>query len=509
MPIGDNKNIRLLTVPVVSNATAWIYTTLTSNSQYHHVQHGGKEYEFRFIPTNEKFVENDVVYNFPFLLNKDLFPWEEANSYLWKLATEQGSLGRRIEEVKSKAYALLEYKMFCEEQNIDYDDFSGRMQSQRPSYRYFNYLAKELCLPAKSVNKKTGVIYYFFDWLINNRGLDLNIDLVDTTKEAKIHFDTSTGSMSKTVKVRKQTMSVSSEPTPVEIGYVREDGEDLRPLNEYQTDLLLDHIGGSDFTVDERLIASLAIYTGMRKQSILTLRMRHLDQFVPRNLRADNTYKIQIGRGTGVDTKKGKIHSIYIEKALADDLKLYANSKVAQTRRNKFRLSFAKDFPDLEPIADEDMYLFLSANGNCHYMAKDDPRYFRVKTLPKGNVTTRLCKRLLACLPKEFPKDFHFHWLRATFALKLYSYLVKLVKKGVIHFGEILQRIQRRMGHSRVETTERYLKLFENVNETKLAQELYEAQLFNGYESEFKTKYESSSKIGDRSVALLRHGVPS
>ena len=85
-------------------------------------------------------------------------------------------------------------------------------------------------------------------------------------------------------------------------------------------------------------------------------------------------------------------------------------------------------------------------------------------------------------MPDDFPNDFTFHWLRATFAYKYYQYLMSLVEKGIIKNDEVIARVQARMHHSKRETTENYLKLFLNINDRIKIQEMYENQLFAEYQ---------------------------
>jgi integrase len=89
-------------------------------------------------------------------------------------------------------------------------------------------------------------------------------------------------------------------------------------------------------------------------------------------------------------------------------------------------------------------------------------------------------RKLIGSQEAEFPKDFSFHWLRATYAYQLYQRLQKLIGNGMLKPGEDIQFIQRRMHHRSRKTTEDYLKLFLMSQETVVAQEVWEGVLFNG-----------------------------
>ena len=124
------------------------------------------------------------------------------------------------------------------------------------------------------------------------------------------------------------------------------------------------------------------------------------------------------------------------------------------------------------------MYVFLSDQGGCYYMAESDPRYVTYKSPPKGQITDNLKKKLLSQTTARFPKDFTYHWLRATFAFQLYQLLLPLVESGELRYGEEISFIQDRMHHAKRETTENYLKLFKMHSDKLMAQEAYESYLF-------------------------------
>ncbi|MBJ6907334.1 site-specific integrase, partial [Vibrio cholerae] len=129
-------------------------------------------------------------------------------------------------------------------------------------------------------------------------------------------------------------------------------------------------------------------------------------------------------------------------------------------------------------LSSGDMYLFLSREGNCHYMSKSDPRYLKVRTRPTGGNTKTITDKIISVSNGKIPKDFRFHWLRATFAHQYYEKLRPLVASGKIEHGKDIARIQKRLHHSYRETTEDYLKLFTTVDERLVAQETYENTLF-------------------------------
>ena len=264
------------------------------------------------------------------------------------------------------------------------------------------------------------------------------------------------------------------------IGFVREDGEDLRPLSNLELGAFMNTVKNEkEWSTVERLILLTALMTGARKQTVLTIRLRHLKTFQENRLLPEGAYKLHAGPGTGIDTKYDKPQVLYFPKQLAEELITLAGSSMMKKRREKFRAQLETN--NLGRLMDEDdMYLFLSDQGNCYYMAASDSRYSIVKSPQTGQVTETIKRKLLKKAFSPFPKDFSFHWLRATFAYQLYQRLQPLVKEGVLSPGEDIDFIQKRMHHESRATTENYLKLFKMTHEKVIAQEAWESKLFNG-----------------------------
>lgn len=421
------------------------------------------------------------VFNFPFLFHRSGLPWVEANSYLLALVQHKDMNARPTDDARRKASRLLDYLMFCEANDINWLDFSGKRPSHRPTFRYYRHLLDKGGKGPAVVNQHTGVVYEFYKFVAANWH-PIDLSRVDNVKQIKLMLHTATGTRSMSVEKRGQTRPVPKK-SPVPIGFVRDDGEDLRPLTNQQLSEMLQVIDADDWSIQERLILLTALMTGARKQTVLTLRLRHLGVFGEDNLQKDGTYLIHAGPGTGIDTKFDKPQVLRFPKQLADDLTLWVNSPLAAKRRSMFVRAMEKDFPELPPISDDDLYVFVSDQGNCYYMAEDDPRFPIVKSRPTGQVTETIKRKLMKRVSGRFPTSFTYHWLRATYAYQLYQHLIPLLKNGSLQPGEEISYIQARLHHADRETTENYLKLFSMHSEKLAAQESYEKRLFrfSGY----------------------------
>jgi hypothetical protein len=480
------KDQRIIIIPSVDHATA----DISSSPQDGGVLREIEKAELTSNTSNSYYIipeplynsrAEDYVYNFPFLLNKDGSSWQEANDYLFQKAISDEQIGKNTGALRRVASQLLDFRIFCEDNQINYLDVSARRPSGRPHQKYYNEL-RNSGLGNDNINTRTGIIYNFYKYLSKQGIYNIDLDRVDTTRSVNITMEGRSGTFSKTVEKRSLTLRTSKEANPVDIGYVRDEGEDLRPLSNQQFDTFVELLHDDRFDVDERLMCRIALFTGARKQTILTMRMKHVDIFKNKdNLSPDGTYKIFAGGNCDIDTKFNKKQTLYFPKGLADQIVIYANSKLAKNRKDKFRQNLEKSISE-DTMPDDDIYLFLSNQGNCHYMARNDYRHAKTKSNPTGQRTDSLSKKLLNNLPSNFPQGFTFHWLRATYGHKYYQYLMSLVEKGIIKDSEVISRVQARMHHSKRATTENYLKLFLNINDRIKTQEMYENQLFSEYQ---------------------------
>jgi len=487
--IVKTKEQRIINIPSVDNATADISLNpqesgiLRVTEKTDPITNTPTKGDYYYIIPEPIYNSRgeDYVFNFPFLLNKDGSSWQEANDYLFQKAIADEHIGKNTAALRRIASQLLDFKISCEDNKINYLDLSARRTTGRPHQRYYNEL-RNSGLGNDNINTRTGHIYNFYKYLSKQDKYNIDLDRVDTTRPVNITMEGRSGTFSKTVEKRSMTLRTSKEVSPVDIGYVRDEGEDLRPLSNQQFDSFVALLHDDKFDVDERLMCRIALFSGARKQTILTIRMKHLDMFTEENLLPDGTYQLFAGGGCDIDTKFNKKQTLYIPEGLAEQIVVYANSKLAKKRRDKFRINLEKSNSE-DTMSDDDIYLFLSNQGNCHYMARNDYRHAKTKSNPTGQRTDSLCKKLLKYLPDDFPQGFTFHWLRATFGHKYYQYLMPLVEKGIIKDSEVISRVQARMHHSKRETTENYLKLFLNINDRIKIQEMYENQLFAEYQN--------------------------
>ena len=481
--MGLSKEHRIIVIRHIPDTNSEI-TSIAFNKQSRRVECGiGQSY---FVTPHPAFSSDHDVHLFPFLLNADGSSWQEANVFLFEKARNKEKGFSGSDSVRSKASMLLDYKIFCEENDIDLLNLKGRKPT-RPTYRYFSFLFNRVSkgeLARASLNRRTKVVYEFYKHLASRPKYALDLERVDTVKSVKLFLKNSHG-FAFGVNVQKRDLSIAAPRSTTEpsIGYVREYGEDLRPLSNQEVSVPIDALRLPEFSTDERLMHFFAMETGARKQSILTLRLKHLEALSPENMLEGRVYRLNVGPGTGVDTKYDKPQTLYVPKPLAESLKIFVRSPLARRRREKFRARNGEIFKL------EDQYVFLSPEGEPHYMAKDDPRYKVTKSRPQGRNTFYLKKKIFKHANADetrLPKEFTFHWLRATFALRYYRSIQRKIKFGNLDLGlyedDLLSMVQRRLHHEDRTITQRYLRLFDTVTDDRVAaQELYEQHALNLY----------------------------
>ena len=422
--------------------------------------------------------DDESYFNFPCILESDgVTPWHEANQYLWSLLF-RGRDAPPFESINAKARALLKYKRFIEERfdNDLLSSFKATRPARRATYAYYAYLL-EHDVAAATLNINTGTVYEFYKWLSNEPGVKLDIDRVDATETAWVRFKTANPQFAnrkqfgKVVTVRSQTR-YRPGPKPVARGFVRDEGEDLRPLQGHEQQTLLAVLSTDRFDIMTRLIFRIALDSGARKQTILTIRKRHVEQLRKQRPDGSGCCRLQCGPLTGINTKNSKRLSIYLPQDLIERLYVLIRSDLYARRSNKFR--------DKNPgvLNDDDMYVFLSQKGECLYMAKEDPRYRKTRYKPKGEYLAKLTGKIKSTAGRSFPKDFTFHWTRATFAYRYYLYLREATKAGLIEAGDEIAFVQTRLAHQDRKTTERYLRLFKMQNKTIEMTEKHELRIF-------------------------------
>lgn len=424
------------------------------------------------------------VYYQPFLVSSKGIPWFEANYFLFYSASNQLPGFRNNEDVRRKASILLEYREFCDDKNLSdivgnsielsIYDFTSLRPINRPTYRYFIYLRDVKGVNYRTLNMKTKLIYDFYKFLSEILSFPIDLEKVSKTSKEFYKYETSSGFRLKEYLRRDQAIYKYNDSLPLEPGFVRDDGEDLRPLRKKELEVLIEILMRDDMDIVQKLSFDIALSTGARKKTVFTLRLSHVNYMFNQLNDVCDHIRLKAGPSTGIDTKNNKPYVLFFPKATIIALHNYIQSKKYLNRLDRFKTKGNDVEKGME-------YVFLSRNGKPLYMAKNDANYRRTKSKPSGTITAKWVANIIFLSEGKISPSFTFHWLRATFAKEYYNHLVISNRDHAtgLSDSDIITAIQNRMNHSNRETTENYLKLFSDINDNYLVQRNYESYLFN------------------------------
>lgn len=357
--------------------------------------------------------------------------------------------------LRSIASNLKDYLQFCLDNGLDYLKIPDQ-ERKRPTFRYASYLRERLEkgeISPPTLNHRISAMADFYRWLIQQSRIRELRDLPFEDIETSIKVRSAVGyTFTKQGHTTNLHLKATASPRNSYSSFIR-DGGHCKPLTADEERSLIQatvRAGNTEMT----LIIAIALSTGMRLQSICTLRRKHFKmESEPR----DKTHRINIGPGTGVDTKFNKRMTVSISDWLFQKIRIYMHSSRARHRLHK---------ADSGSFSEDDQYVFLTSHGKPFYMAKNDPLNPSTTSPPKGNTVRNFITNL-----KFFPAkkeagqkvDFRFHDLRATYGLRLTEYLQQTVR-GKTDQHWVIQEVAKHMGHSNTNTTLGYINYQSEIN---------------------------------------------
>lgn len=392
-------------------------------------------------------------------------PWEEANCYLINKLENDFHFNR--DTLQCIASDLADFLRFLEEVNIDFLEFPAN-KLLRPTYRYRATLihkiyAKEVAI--STARRRMSSVVGFYNWLITEE-LFIPTNAPWKTKDIFIPV-TSTFGDAGLKKTHYYDLSISNPKQNDPYSDYIADGEKLRPLT-YKEQLwivdALDAIQNTEMT----LIHFLALFTGARIQTILTIGLHHVSP--PRNF---EDVLLTVGPGSGIDTKRSKKMTLLIPGWLYEKLHIYALSPRAKSRRSRY-LQRNTDPPPL----------FLSERGAPLYTSRSSSQafnpQFKIRHAKHGQAVRQFIKeRVIPHIQNKSSShfNFRFHDLRATFGMNLTDAQLELVKEGKITLHQAREYVRQRLWHSQLATTDLYLNYRKTSSVIRDAQEGYESYI--------------------------------
>jgi integrase len=365
---------------------------------------------------------------------------------------------------------LAAFRNFLVDENINYRSFP-RLKFARPTYRYHGHLliaVRSGAIAASTARRRLQTMIAFYRWLVAEEKFEPE-HAMWRDRDLLVPFGGPKGSGIRRISGPADigiSRSTQSDPYSGEI----QDGGRLRPLSIQEQKALIDTLIELRNT-EMMLIHLIALFTGARTQTILTLKVSHFLGELPSSVSAE--IPLPCGPGTEIDTKYDKPLVLFFPRWLYEMLRDYSFSDRAQTRRRR------------STVGDEiENYLFLSRQGNPLYADKSSDQFFDANKLsrytPNGAALRVFVRdRVLPRMRKLCGPKFHykFHDLRATFGMNLTDTHVALVQRGEVTLHEAREFVRTRMGHESSATTDLYLQYRNRVKLVSKVQERYEAHL--------------------------------
>lgn len=406
---------------------------------------------------------------YPIIMKGDGSPWDEANAWILSILEEKYDF--EMSTYRNKADDIQHFRNFIDSRNFDWMEFP-EFKQLRPTYRYRGFLRVELDtggMAWSTASRRMASVVHFYRWLIQSETFvpDQAPWLED---DVYIPVENDYG---RTTVIKRTTTDVSISAKKGENPYDTriEDGGKLRPLPRNEQEWIMEalaHYGNTEQT----LIHALALCTGARIQTVLTLRKRHILAMQPAG-----PIRLLCGMG-GIDTKGDKRFTIEIPRWLWNRLHTYVLSERAVRRRNR---AAGGDV--------DDQYLFLTEQASPMYRAHNDKFDYRAKRKGKGGkhvkngqaVRMYMKEYVIKYIRERHDPDFHyqFHDLRATYGMNLVDEYQPKLDAREITYTKVLSIVQARMCHSSPTITERYLKYRENLSMFHQFQDDWELKIEN------------------------------
>lgn len=399
------------------------------------------------------------------ILQPDGSIWRDGSLYLF----EKAMRGAKDTTLANIGGDLTHFANEMNQANKDYLDFDGP-SFNRPTYYYRQQLKKLISKGAsrKTQNRKISSMVGFYRFK-TSKGFKPTQDMWQSTTKIISRPDRHGFQHAFEVICTDLTFPINSSNNFDCI----QDGGNLYPIaRDDQKNLL---IALRQLANPEMLfIHIIAMTTGMRIQTILTLRIKSIKQDIKMS-EEDVLFPVPTGPDTGVDTKRDKSGMVLMPGWVHQLLTTYLNSERAVYRRKQ---------SELEDNGNQ--YLFLTRTGNPYYIAEEDKHIY--VSSEAGSAVRQFQTRINGKL-KQIGQHFkyRFHDLRATFGMNLLEDHIaknqKIVEKiGItsylqLHEMEIIDMIKSRMNHSSIEVTQGYLRYKQNHDLVGRAQTEFESHL--------------------------------
>lgn len=444
-------NVKLWQPCVEEDAMDWV-------GGIDNVGDGIEPYPVKALPYQQPFIGRIYI-----IVQPDGSIWREGSLYLLERVTE---LGTKASTASNIAGDLANFMNEMLAGNRNYLDFSGP-SFMRPTYYYKSTLKTAITkglIKRKTANRKINSMIGLYRWKTECRSFKPQEEMWKSKIKNTYYTDRHGFSQVKPIICTDLTFKITAD---ISSGNYIEDGGKLYPISRENQRILIETLIRLE-NPEMLLIYVVALTTGMRIQSILTLRSHCIRQDVGGEYDENRfaLYGIAIGQGTLVESKNQTPQTVLMPAWVHHKLTIYLNSERYKGRTMKSAVDLTQN-----------QYLFLTRTGKPYYVAEEDQELFGF-TNEKGSAIRKFAtyiKNEMKYLTKGF--EFRFHDLRATFGMNLIEDNMKKDKEAKLNQLELLDLVKNRLNHSSIEVTMRYLRFRESQSLIADAQSDFEAHL--------------------------------
>lgn len=222
-----------------------------------------------YITKSNSFLDSKSFNYFYMVISEDGIPWNEANLYLLSMLKKVKPTNYKT--LKDIAYGLNRFNVFCKTNNINYLDFSEKRLHNYPTFKYYFYIDKRINsgeINTSYAKKQLKTIFYFYKHVSKKYGLPNNIFGRET--QQKMFIFSNFRNYISTFDTNELCEAIDRNTTKLNNEKYIKDGGSLLPLSYKDQKILIRAIFNIP-NIEMRLIYLLALETGARKQTILTM----------------------------------------------------------------------------------------------------------------------------------------------------------------------------------------------------------------------------------------------
>lgn len=457
------------------------------------LQEANIDLSFSTQPTHIRYISSshqrsiDEAFNFPLIVSKDTgIPFLFACNFLyeWYELKSPGQEVPTTTTLRTHAHHLvhmLNY-FFKVRDEYDYLDFRFPIERERPAYKYWNYLRKEI--KDGNLSRENARMYQttstrFFKYAKEKGLIDPKAELWREEIISNQYENEKQGKVSRTI-IRPVHAIKKSRSKTVLTNYIF-DGEPLRPLNEEEQKIL---VAALKATAPSwfKCLAITSLLTGARSGSIGTLREKHIIDLKDQMNSGILTPFLNAGHAeTLIQTKHDKPLKIYFPYSAIKYLDLYFSSNI---RKCNLKKTIKKGLVFAEKC---NQHLLINQQGNHIYWSKFNleliPGWIPPTTQPGSIISHFVNETLKPELYKlGYEGSFRVHYLRATFGMNFLKANYRSDMSST-EINKLLDNLKDLMGHSSISVTQSYLNNYKtNLQDSpiSLANEEFVNELLGG-----------------------------